>query len=515
MKRLRVRLWVLLMGVLLLPPFSARAAEAPLHPLVQERLNAAGKADFFVVLKDDPAVKVLEGAKEIHEPGARRKFIIENLQQRTFRSQNDLGYWLLTQGTEYQHFWIVNQILVRNGTPVLLAQIRARKDVVRIDANPRVKLKLPPETPRQEAAPAAPVAVEWGISRIKADQVRSSYGVTGAGIVVAVQDTGVMWEHEALKNQYRGWNGATADHTYSWHDAIHTDGSSCGADAPAPCDDYGHGTHVTGTIAGYTLTNQIGVAPGAKWIACRNMNNGVGTPASYLECFQWFLAPEGDASQAPDIISNSWGCPPSEGCNPDNISTLETAVNTVTGAGILVVTSNGNYGSACATTNDPPALYRQSFSVGATDSSDNLASFSSRGPVTYKGETYIKPNISAPGVNIRSSANRRRVYHYERHLHGGAAYRRGRGSALVGYSRPERERSTGPGSSWRAPPGPEDYSNCGDPRESPTTAMAGASWTCCGPIARPGSHPAILTYYCCRIRPGAGPVDRHGASELR
>lgn len=265
----------------------------------------------------------------------------------------------------------------------------------------RVKLVLPqPEAGPLE--PAAPAGLEWGISNIKADQVWAQYNVRGAGIVVGVQDTGVMWTHEALQNQYRGWNGTSANHTFSWHDAIHitSHGSSCGGNAPAPCDDRGHGTHVTGTIAGYTAANQIGVAPGVKWIACRNMDNGVGTPATYLECFQWFLAPGKDTSQAPQIISNSWSCPPSEGCRQE---TLEAAVQAVVTAGIMVVMSNGNAGPGCATTQDPPALYRQSFSVGATDSGDNLAGFSSRGPVTYNGETYLKPDISAPGVGVRSS----------------------------------------------------------------------------------------------------------------
>jgi serine protease AprX len=381
----------------------AQQAQAPLSAIIEARLNATGRADFFVVLKDDPAGSVLEEAKGVHEHGARRKFIIEKLQKKTFQSQNDLGYWLLKQGASYQHFWIVNQVLVKNGTPELLRQIRARKDVARVDANPSVQLQVPPITTEKEATPAAPTAMEWNISRIKADQVWSIYGVTGAGVVVAVNDSGVMWTHEALKNQYRGWNGITADHTYSWHDAIHSTShaSSCGANTPEPCDDSGHGTHVAGILAGHTWANQIGVAPGAKWIACRNMDNGFGTPASYLECLQWFLAPEGDAARAPDIINNSWTCPPSEGCNQ---GTLETAVNTVTAAGILMVVANGNDGFwGCASTLNPPALYRASFSVGATDSNDSLADFSSRGPVTYNGQTYKKPDISAPGVNIRSA----------------------------------------------------------------------------------------------------------------
>jgi serine protease AprX len=381
---------------------AAQAQKISVSRQVAETLEARGKADFFVVLRDNPAAGILQEARGIPQKRARRRLIVEQLQRQTFQSQNSLGFWLLKQGADYRHFWIVNQVLVKQGTPGLLRQILARTDVARIDANPRVKLSEPRPDVQDAVAPKAVAAVEWNISKIKADQVWATYGVTGAGVVVAVNDTGVKWDHEALKNQYRGWNGASADHTYSWHDAIHTSthGSSCGVNTTAPCDDYGHGTHVAGIIAGQTLANQIGVAPGAKWIACRTMDNGYGTPATYLECLQWFLAPGGDTDQAPHIINNSWSCPPSEGCAQD---TLEAAVITVRNAGIMLVMSNGNNGPACSTTTDPPALYRASFSTGATDSADNLASFSSRGPVTYAGKTYIKPDISAPGVGIRSA----------------------------------------------------------------------------------------------------------------
>ena len=72
--------------------------------------------------------------------------------------------------------------------------------------------------------------------------------------------------------------------------------------------------------------NQIGVAPGAKWIGCRNMNEGDGTPATYSECFQWFIAPTDLNNQfpnptlAPHVINNSWGCPPSEGCTDPDVA---------------------------------------------------------------------------------------------------------------------------------------------------------------------------------------------------
>ena len=85
----------------------------------------------------------------------------------------------------------------------------------------------------------------------------------------------MRWTHGALKPKYRGWDGVTADHNFNWHDAIHSGGGSCGPDTVAPCDDSGHGTHTAGTTVGDDGgANQVGVAPGAKWIGCRNMNVG-------------------------------------------------------------------------------------------------------------------------------------------------------------------------------------------------------------------------------------------------
>ena len=141
------------------------------------------------------------------------------------------------------------------------------------------------------------------------------------------------------------------NHNYNWHDSIHSGGGSCGADSPAPCDDFGHGTHTMGTMVGDDGgTNKIGVAPRRKWIGCRNMDQGVGTPATYTECFQWFIAPTDlpnqnpDPSKAPHVINNSWGCPPSEGCTDPTV--LQTVVENTRAAGIEVVVSAGNAGSA-------------------------------------------------------------------------------------------------------------------------------------------------------------------------
>jgi serine protease AprX len=235
-------------------------------------------------------------------------------------------------------------------------------------------------------------------------------GFTGQGIVVAGADTGIRWTHTALRPHYRGWDGSTADHDYNWHDSIHSGGGVCGPDSLQPCDDNGHGTHTIGTAIGDDGgTNQIGMAPGAKWIGCRNMDQGNGTPATYIECMEFFLAPypvggdpsQGDPTLAPDITTNSWGCPPSEGCSA---GTLQAAVEAQRAAGIMMVVAAGNSGPACATVVDPPSLYDACYTVGALSTgTDNIASFSSRGPVLIDGSNRLKPDITAPGTSTRSS----------------------------------------------------------------------------------------------------------------
>jgi subtilisin family serine protease len=153
--------------------------------------------------------------------------------------------------------------------------------------------------------------------------------------------------------------------------------------------------------------NSIGVAPGARWIGCRNMDRSSGTPARYTECFQYFLAPTDSSGANPrpdlgaDVISNSWGCPDSEGCTDPDV--LRAVVENTRAAGIFVAVAAGNDGSACSSLATVPSFYAASFSVGAVSSADTIASFSSLGPVTADGSNRIKPDIVAPGVSIRSS----------------------------------------------------------------------------------------------------------------
>lgn len=360
-----------------------------------------GEAEFLVYLDEQADLSPAAALSEKRDKGS---FVYKRLTETARRSQAPLVEHLRRQGLEYRPFWVANFIWVRGGLSDLRA-IAQRSEVGYIYANPAIQVDLPPSLVSQ--APARGAAIEWNVEQIHAPQVWE-LGFLGQGVVIGGQDTGYQWDHPALINQYRGWDGAKADHNYNWHDAIHTGGSSgCPSDSLAPCDDNNHGTHTMGTMVGDDhYGNRIGVVPGAQWIGCRNMDRGVGTPATYTECFEWFLAPTDLAGQnpnpdlAPDVINNSWSCPPGEGCSTDS---LRTVIENIRAAGILVVVSAGNSGQACSTVTDPPAIYEASFSVGATDSGDQIASFSSRGPVTADGSGRRKPNVSAPGVGVRSS----------------------------------------------------------------------------------------------------------------
>ncbi|OQY36192.1 MAG: hypothetical protein B6243_03815 [Anaerolineaceae bacterium 4572_5.2] len=402
---LTVALAMLLLGIAALAQQPKNsAANAKIAPHLLNAFEKEGQSEFFIVLSDKAD---LSQAARYSSKADKGRYVYNSLQQTAQRSQAPLKDWLDKRSIEYRSFYIINALLVKGDYGMALT-LAKRDDVLRLEANPAIHNDLPSPLLRVEA-PRSVNAIEPNITYVNADDVWNS-GFTGQGVVVGGQDTGYDWDHPALINQYRGWDGSTANHDYNWHDSIHETGSSCGADSLVPCDDHGHGTHTMGTAVGNDGgSNQIGVAPGAKWIGCRNMNAGVGTPDTYIECFEFFLAPypvggdssQGDPSLAPDVTVNSWGCPPSEGCSA---TSLQAAVEAQVAAGIMTVVSAGNAGNSCSSVDDPAAIYEASYTVGALyRGTDNLASFSSRGPVTVDGSNRRKPDISAPGTSIRSS----------------------------------------------------------------------------------------------------------------
>ncbi len=376
------------------PAADAAVWQAKVDPWI---LAAAedGETEILVFMREQAD---LREAATLESKSAKGAYVYEALTSIAESTQKPVRAALDSLGVAYQPYWVVNALWVR-GDLHIIQEIAQRPDVAHVYANPQVQLSLP-EQADAPAGPLSPEAIEWNITKINADDVWGA-GFTGQGVVIGGQDTGYDWDHPAIKDQYRGWNGATADHNYNWHD-------STGGSPNTPADPHGHGTHTMGTMAGDDGgSNQIGVAPGARWIGCRNMDSGGnGTPTTYIECYQWFVAPTDlsgnnpNPAMAPDVINNSWGCPASEGCTDPGV--LLAAVQNLRAAGIVTAHSAGNSGSSCSTISTPAAIYAESFTVGATNSSDTIASFSSRGPVTVDGSNRWKPNISAPGVSIRS-----------------------------------------------------------------------------------------------------------------
>ena len=382
---------------------------AKIAPSVVAQTANGQQAEFIVVLADQAD---LSSAAAMRTKAEKGRFVRDALWNKAQATQGPVLQWLRARGIEHHSFYIVNALWVKGDRAVAEA-LAARTDVARVEGNPRIQ-NFPQgfaaiEVPSQ---PSAPETVEPGINYTHAPDVWA-LGFTGQGVVVAGADTGFRWTHNAIKPHYRGWDGVTADHDYNWHDSIHdSSGNPCGNDSPFPCDDAGRGTHTLGTAIGDDgAGNQIGMAPGAQCIGCRNMDVGVGTPARYIECMEFFLAPypvdgdpsQGDPTKAPDVTINSWICPPSLGCSPN---TLQSAVEGQRAAGIEMVAGAGGSGSNCSTVTDPPAIYDASYTVGALNTGfDIIASFSSRGPVTVDGSNRIKPDITAPGTNNRSSYN--------------------------------------------------------------------------------------------------------------
>ncbi|HHH50072.1 MAG TPA: hypothetical protein ENK52_03735, partial [Saprospiraceae bacterium] len=393
-----------------LPPW-----ESKVDQILLLKRNSHEDLNFLIILKEQAKLSSSNTYQSKLEKGQK---VFSALKAIAENSQSSLIKYLSQNKLKFKAFFIINAIQVK-APFYILENIAKREDVASIQNNPWVKMESPVEEIYTDYR--GPLDVEWGIKKIGADLVWEM-GYQGQGVVVGGQDTGYDWEHPALKSKYRGWNGTTATHDYNWHDAIHeinplhgdstilATNNRCGLNSLFPCDDNSHGTHTMGTMVGEEGDNHIGVAPKAKWIACRNMERGYGSPSTYIECFEWFLAPtdlEGnnpDPSKSPHVINNSWSCPEKEGCTTSNFETMRMVIDHVKKAGIVVVVSAGNDGNrGCSSISKPPAMFEESFSVGATNKNDSIAGFSSRGPVLADDNKQLKPNVVAPGVGVRSS----------------------------------------------------------------------------------------------------------------
>jgi len=346
----------------------------------------------------------------------RGRFVVESLQKTAAESQAAAIAVLEASGTQYRSFWIDNVIAVRRSNQKTLHSVMYLPGVTRIVASrelgiiesqvsrvdePQI-LKAPMPSGDNEAEP--------NISHVGAPEVWSQ-GVNGTGIVVASIDTGARYTHSVLVNQYRGNNGdGTFSHEYNWYDEYNK--------VTEPIDENGNGSASMGIIVGADATgqNRIGMAPGASWITCRACGPAGCRDAALFACAQWMVAPTDlngenpDPDRRPHLVNNGWG-----DCDRSYDPWFEAVIDSWHAAGIYPIFSVGNAGS-CGYSQPPgcntianPGRYGNVTAVGTTTALGEYTGFSTWGPtdnldtINAQGDPSIKPQVVAPGIDIRSS----------------------------------------------------------------------------------------------------------------
>jgi subtilisin family serine protease len=269
--------------------------------------------------------------------------------------------------------WLSNSVTML-ATNEEIQEIAERYDVESIELDFQIKLDDPVDEKKNDNSRC------WGLKAIRSLSARTSFDVAGRGVVVGILDTGLDSTHHEFSE----------GRILAFRDFIEGDNRKA-------YDDHGHGTHCAGTIGGWhDQGEEISVAPECSFVVGKMLSaKGGGSASDILHAMEWIVDPTGDPKHRPRLISNSWGA---NGMH----SIFERAVSGWRRLGILPVFAAGNAGPEPGTVGTPGG-YRNAFAIGATTEEREIAVFSSRGPVWYDGEEYIKPDVVAPGHLIRSA----------------------------------------------------------------------------------------------------------------
>lgn len=367
----------------------------------------------MILLADAVDIEVLKsGFVQNNTPVNRRaELVITALQSKASETQPEIINAINISGLVYQElqaFWISNSIVLE-ANPELINLLANHPAVAHIGLNlPQFGLNKPAQG--TGGAAKSEGGIEPGHVVIGAPEMWAM-GYTGKGRVAMTFDTGVQPEHPAIGNRFLPNRMPLASTWFGFDSPVPTDKSSS------------HGTHVSGIMMGLDsiTADTIGVAPQAYLIATDPIVSNIADvkPLSELMLgYEWAMNPDGDVTTSddiPDVINNSWG-------RPNDIEDTDWGVcsefvipifDALLAAGIANVCSAGNEGPDDMSIGVPHNINTglvNSFTVGAvsgfgTGPQWNIASFSSRGPSVCGGEgsLLIKPEVSAPGVNVRSS----------------------------------------------------------------------------------------------------------------
>ncbi len=378
---------------------------ATVEQAVLDEMQANGSASYWVQFKNtvdlSPAYTM--------NWSDRGWFVYKTLLGQAEATQAQAQKYLAGNKVDFKSYWINNSILVTSSNKTVLNEILKFDGVESIQAR-KTYILYEPDT-SAALLDNGINAVEPNLTHVNADDVWG-LGIDGAGLVVANIDTGVRYSHQALVGQYRGNNGGTFDHNYNWFNPDNLSDS-------VPRDGHGHGTHTMGTMVGDDGgSNQIGIAPGAQWMACAGCPDGGCTDTALLGCGQFMAAPtdltgaNANPDMRPDAVNNSWG-----DCGTTYDAWYSGPINAWLAAGIYPIFSNGN-SSNCGYSSPPglntvgnPARSGNVTGVGSSgEQNGQYATHSNWGPTDNldvvnptEGYDELKPQVLAPGVSIRSS----------------------------------------------------------------------------------------------------------------
>ncbi len=360
-----------------------------------------------IMLEDEVDLLTLkEDFNEKKLPAKDRAPLVEQaLKEKAAATQPAILSFIESSDLEYadiKTFWISNSIALK-AEPELVEALANRDDIAYMYLNRNAFGYIPKEL-KGEGGEKSVGGIEPGLEAIGAPEMWAM-GYTGHGRIAMTYDTGVWDDHPSHQRRFLANRMPLLS---TWY----------GYDSPLPVDkSSSHGTHVTGTMLGLdtATSDTIGMAPRAYYIATDPVVSNLADVkplTDFMFGYEWSINPDGDpetTNDIPDVINNSWGFGPDldEAPCPEFVVPVFTAVEA---AGIANVFSAGNEGPGDMTMSVPHNTnigLVNSFTVGATSSGGAfpIASFSSRGPSICGGEgsLLIKPEVSAPGVNVRSS----------------------------------------------------------------------------------------------------------------
>lgn len=350
-------------------------AGAEISPSLRHQLSTTAPNEEIAV------IVTLNDSIELHSLKAldrtsKRKILVQSLKKHARTTQKDLKRFIRSKSTsQIKTLWIINSLAIK-AKPSLIAALSQRPEVqeVRIDT-PIILVNNPVSITS---------TTQWNLSMVGADLMWNQ-GFLGQGVVIGSMDTGVDYLHSSLSGNWRGGSN-------SWYDPH--------GEHLTPYDADGHGTQVTGIMAGSPVGgSEIGMAPQSEWIAVKAFaDNGSSSSSVIHQGFQWFLDPDGDplTDDLPDIVNNSWGYPETvDSCDTEFLPDIQLLRE----LGVHVVFSGGNLGAGPSSISPPnnPG----SFSVGAVDETGLITIGSSHGPSACDGGIY--PTTVAPGNLVRTA----------------------------------------------------------------------------------------------------------------